>query len=130
MKPYGRTERIAHSIERELAQLIQQEIDDPRFPTLVTISEVVVSANFSHARVYVTVLDDENQIPIMLEILNKAARYLRTCLAKRLKLRTTPQLRFVYDATLARANRLTTLIDNVAPEEDGQDEQDLENLQE
>lgn len=111
VKSYSRSERVAHLLQRELAQLIQQEIDDPGLPPLVTVSEVVMSADLAHAKIYITVLDDETRVGTALSVLNKAAPYLRAHLARNLKLRITPQLRFAYDASLVEGNRLAHLID-------------------
>ncbi|KTD07468.1 30S ribosome-binding factor RbfA [Legionella jamestowniensis] len=117
---FKRTDRIAGLMQRELSQLIQQEIKDPRLPAFVTISSVKVSADLGHAKVYFTVLN--NEIELTTSILNAAASYLRTALAKSVKLRTVPQLHFVYDESIEYGKRLSRLIDEVNPDND--DEQD------
>lgn len=114
-KEYSRTKRIGEQIQRELAVLVQQEIDDPRIG-MVTVSAVDVSPDLSHAKIYVTVLGEEKQASTV-KALNKAAGYLRTTLARRLSLRAVPQLRFVYDGSISHGNRLAALID-AAVEED------------
>jgi ribosome-binding factor A len=79
---------------------------------------VEVTHEFERARIYFTVLGktlaDKEQIDITTEVLNKAAGYLRSALAKRLKLRTTPQLLFVYDSSMEKGNRLSDLIKQAA----------------
>lgn len=115
-KEFSRTRRVADQIQRHLAELIQMELEDPRLG-MVTVTAVEVSHEFEHARIYFTVLgkklDDQSQIEETTEVLNHAAGYLRRELARRLKLRTTPDLVFVYDTSLEQGNRLTDLIESV-----------------
>lgn len=115
-KEFSRTRRVADQIQRHMADLIQKELGDPRVG-MVTVTAVEVSHEFEHARVYFTVLgkqlDDQSQVEETTEILNHAAGFLRRELARRLKLRTTPDLVFVYDTSLENGNRLTNLIESV-----------------
>ncbi|MCB1670055.1 MAG: 30S ribosome-binding factor RbfA [Gammaproteobacteria bacterium] len=122
-----RLQRVADLIQRELAVLIQLEINDPRVG-MVSVTGVDVSRDLGHANVYVSVLNspggeakgavaesggdlDKLEIEENIKALNKAAGYLRSLLARRLKLRTTPKLKFHYDGTLRQGNRLSSLID-------------------
>lgn len=108
---FKRTDRIAEMIQRKLSQIIQQEIKDPRMPTFVTICAVKVTADLSHAKVYFTALNSD--IKQTEQILNAAASYLRSALARSISLRTVPQLHFVYDESLEYGRRLSKLIDDV-----------------
>jgi ribosome-binding factor A len=110
---FKRTDRIAELIQRKLSQIIQQEIKDPRMPAFVTISAVKVSADLKHAKVYFTALN--NDIEQIGKILNTAASYLRTALARTIMLRTVPQLHFIYDESQEYGRRLSKLIDDVNP---------------
>ncbi|QRN02683.1 30S ribosome-binding factor RbfA [Legionella sp. MW5194] len=112
---FKRTDRVAEMLQRKLSQIIQQEIKDPRLPSFVTISGVKVSGDLSHAKVYFTVLGDENKQAAV--ILNTAASYLRTALARTIKLRTVPQLHFVYDESIEYGRRLSKLIDEANPDD-------------
>ena len=108
MSDFKRTDRISESILRKLAQLIQQEISDPRLG-LLTLSAAKVSKDLSHAKIYFTVLNSEPETAAT--ILNTAASYLRTLLAKSITFRTVPQLHFVYDESIEYGKRLSRLID-------------------
>lgn len=108
---FKRTDRIAEMMQRKLAQIIQQEIKDPRLPSLITISAVTVTRDLGHAKVYFTVFSDNPAETTA--ILNTAASYLRTTLAKTVKLRTVPQLHFIYDESIEYGKRLSRLIDEV-----------------
>jgi ribosome-binding factor A len=112
-KQFKRTDRVAEFLQRELSQLIQLEIKDPRLPQFVTISSVNVSADLNYAKVYFTLLaGDKHQTTI---ILNNAASYLRSLLAKVMKMYTVPQLSFVYDESLEYGRHLSKLIDEANP---------------
>lgn len=111
-KEYSRTQRVADQIQRELAQLIQQEMKDPRLG-MVTVSAVDVTRDLAFADVFVSFLgiDDQEQIDESLEVLQYASGFLRSHLARAIKLRFTPQLRFRYDASMRRGAFLSDLIE-------------------
>ncbi len=111
MSEFSRVDRIAELIQRKLAELIQKEVKDPRLQGFVTVAAVKVSKDLSHAKVYFTIFNgDPSKAQV---VLNNAASYLRTVLAKSLTLRVVPQLHFVHDVSLEYGNRLSRLIDEV-----------------
>lgn len=120
MNSFKRTDRIAEMIQRLLAQIIQQEIKDPRLPKLITISAVKVTKDLGHAKVYFTVFNDDPTHAAA--ILNTAASYLRTALAKVMTMRTVPQLHFIYDDSIDYGQRLSRLIDKVNEAEKDNDD--------
>lgn len=126
----ARAQRVADQIQREIASLIQLEVNDPRVG-MVSVTGVDVSNDLAHARIYVTVMNsltgnseqdketladpgslDKLEIEENLKALTKAAGYLRTLLAKRLRLRAVPKLQFYYDGSVERGQRLSSLIDD------------------
>ena len=111
-RDYPRSRRIAEQIQRELADVIRLELKDPRLTGLITVTDVEVSADQSRAKVFFTLLgDDVERIEETRTGLTRAAGFLRTQLAQRLKLRTVPQLEFKYDASIERGVKLSRLID-------------------
>jgi ribosome-binding factor A len=106
----GRPQRIGDLIQRELSDLLAREVRDPRIG-MVTITSVDVSPDMSHAKVFFTVLDAE-KLPDIQEGLGRAAGFLRSQLARRVKLYSIPELRFQYDESIERADRLSRLIDS------------------
>ena len=108
-KDYSRTRRVAEQVQREMAQLVQQEIKDPRLG-LVTISAVKLSKDMSHANIFFTVLDDNHPIEETLKVLEGAAGFLRHELAKRMQLRIVPHIHFKYDESISYGNELSALI--------------------
>lgn len=108
---FKRTDRIAEMIQRKLAVIVPQEVKDPRLKGFITISAVKVAADLGHAKIYFTTLGDDKKLATT--ILNAAASYLRSALARSITLRTVPQLHFVYDESIEYGERLSRLIDNV-----------------
>ena len=113
-KEFSRTSRLGEQLQRELAHMIQFNLKDPRLG-LVTLNDVKVSKDLSYADVYFTVIGAKGESDADIrtqtsKILNDAAGFLRTELAKFLRTRTTPMLRFHYDETLERAMHLDSLI--------------------
>ncbi|KXO85070.1 30S ribosome-binding factor RbfA [Stutzerimonas stutzeri] len=118
-KEFSRTQRIGDQMQRELALLIQREIKDPRLG-LITITAVDVSRDLSHAKIFITIMgqdDDQEAIKGNLRILNDAAGFLRMQLGKSMKLRTVPQLHFNYDASIRRVVELSSLIERAVAED-------------
>ncbi|MFQ5470182.1 MAG: 30S ribosome-binding factor RbfA [Gammaproteobacteria bacterium] len=112
-REFSRARRVAEQIQRELAIIVQQEVKDPRIG-MVTISGVDLTPDLAHARVFVTVLKENEDTAESVKILNNAAGYIRHELSRNMKLRTTPDLRFIYDETSVRGARLTSLINSVS----------------
>ncbi|WP_455232387.1 30S ribosome-binding factor RbfA [Geopseudomonas aromaticivorans] len=118
-KEYSRTQRIGDQMQRELAQLIQREIKDPRLG-LVTLTGIEVSRDLAHAKVFFTVMgqdDDEQKIAESQAVLKDAAGYLRMLLGRAIKLRTIPQLHFLYDESVRRGALLSVLIERAVAED-------------
>jgi len=108
MANFARTERVAQQMQREIAELIRLEINDPRV-RLVTITGVEVAGDYSHAKVFFTRLDGKHAEAQ--QGLESASGFLRKQLAHSIKLRIMPQLHFVYDASVERGSHLSQLID-------------------
>lgn len=110
-KEFSRTDRFSQQLQREVAQILQREIKDPRV-VMPTVSEVEVSRDLAYAKVFVTFLnDDVDSVKAALKVLNEATGYIRTILGKRLKARVTPNLRFEYDGSLTEGIRMSRLVD-------------------
>lgn len=110
-RDFSRTDRLNQLVHRELAFIIQNEMKDPRIG-MVTISAVEITKDLSYAKVYVTILGDETLIKTSLNLLNKAAGFIRTQLAKSIQLRKFPELRFVYDQSVVNGAYLSDLIEH------------------
>ncbi len=121
MREFSRTQRMGDQIQRELAQIIQQQVSDPRVG-MVTVSAVKLSKDLAHAKVFITVLDDRQDAAKSVEILNHAAGFLRHELARRTLMRVIPQLQFVYDPTVEHGANLSALINAAVKSDHDHDE--------
>ena len=116
-REFTRSDRVGDAIQRYLANMIQQEIRDPRVG-MVNINEVKVTRDMAYAKVYVTLVGaDEDASRTSVSVLNKASGFLRTMLAKELSMRTVPKLQFYYDHTSVRGQELSSLIDRAVAED-------------
>jgi ribosome-binding factor A len=109
-RDFPRSRRIADQIQRELSDIIRLELKDPRVG-MITLIDVEVTPDQSHARVYFTSLGDPSTIEESTRGLQHAAGFLRSELAHRMKLRVVPQLQFKFDESVERGMRLSSLID-------------------
>lgn len=107
-KDFSRSHRIAEQMRRELADLLQFEVKDPRIG-MVTITEVAVTGDMAHAKIFYSARKADEAMQKGLE---KSSGFLRTQLAKRMLLRTVPQLHFVYDASIDYGMKMGKLIDD------------------
>jgi len=119
--PGGRSRRIAALLKRELAPLIQRELNDPR-TAKATLTGVDVAPDLSHAKVYVTHLAGREHAHEIVAALNKAEGFVRRRLAGRIKLRVVPELRFSYDESVERGMAISALIDRARAQDRDTDE--------
>jgi ribosome-binding factor A len=124
-KEYSRTQRVGDFLKQELASLIQFEVRDPRVG-MVSITDVEVSRDMSHAKVYMTVMgkESEEDAKESIDALNKAAGFLRSKIARSNNARTTPRLRFYFDSSVGRGQYLSNLIEKAVSTDQYNAEQD------
>ena len=117
-----RANRVADFIRSELADIVQNQMRDPRV-SLLSITDARVSRDLGVADIYVSSLAarDERERAELVAVLNGAAGFLRSAVAGRHAMRTTPRLRFHYDQLIEGGPRLEALIDR-AVEADGRDD--------
>ena len=126
-REFNRTDRVAEQLQRELAQIIQMEIKDPRVG-MVTVSAVEISRDLYYATAFVTFLgieENEKSIKTALGVLNKAAGFIRSLIGKRMKLRVIPEIKFEFDKSISRGSELSALI-NKAREKDAEVDSEIE----
>ncbi|MFO1389780.1 30S ribosome-binding factor RbfA [Cellvibrio sp.] len=116
-REFTRSDRVSDAIQRILAQVIAQEVRDPRIG-MVNINAVTVTRDMAYAKVYVTFVGkNEEESLTAASVLNKASGFLRTFIAKELIMRTVPKLQFIYDKTAIRGQELSFLIDRAIKED-------------
>jgi ribosome-binding factor A len=114
-----RNVRIADQIRRELARLLREEVRDPRVG-FVTLTDVDLSPDLKHARVYITTLAEDRESTM--EALRRATPFLRRALARQRNLRFTPQLRFMIDESVTTGFRVEELLQEIGGEPEPEDD--------
>ena len=107
-REFSRSQRMAEQIRRDLAEIVRDELKDPRMGFL-SFTAVKLSRDLSYAVIYCTVMEEDKQAET-LATLNRAAGFLRSCLASRIRARTVPALKFVNDDSVARGSAMDDLI--------------------
>ncbi len=117
--------RINQEVQKELSNLILLEVKDPRIAPMTSVSDVEVAPDLKSAKVYISVLGDEEVKKETLKGLKSAAPFLRSCLAKSMNMRNTPELRFVLDESFEYGMHMNELISSLhISEEDDRDEEE------
>lgn len=122
-KDYPRSQRVAEQLQRALGTLITCELKDPRVH-LATVTEVEVSRDLSHAKVYIGVLEMAADPVEVIRGLRHSARFLRARLGRSLHMRYVPELRFIEDTTERDAQRISSLIDQAVAQDQQHDHAD------
>ena len=111
--PSRRVLRVNELLRDELADLLRRESDDPLFQEIISIVEVDTSPDLQKAKVYFSVLGDDALAARIQQRLNRAARFFRRLLSRRVELRTTPELEFLLDPSIARGARVIALLHEI-----------------
>ena len=104
-------ERLNHAFQEEISMILMTEIKDEDIK-FVTITGVETTNDLSYAKVYFTVLDNEKK-ETTLEALNGAASFIRGELSKRVEIRHTPELKFIFDESIEYGNKIESLIESI-----------------
>ena len=112
---YLRNERVRKTLMKEIADIIQKDVRDSRISGLISITDIELSHDNSFAKVYFSVFStDENAKQKTIEALEDHVSQIRYEVGKRIRLRLTPELRFIPDDSLERGTRVMDLIDKVS----------------
>jgi len=113
-----RIERVNNLIRREVSELIQRQVKDPRLDAFIAVTEVATSPDLKYAKVFVSCIGGKQEEPKTLGVLNAAAGFLRSELAKKLRLRRIPELSFYWDDSIEHGDHILRLIDQVSSEQE------------
>lgn len=118
-REFSRSERMAELLRRELAEIVRDEIKDPRLG-FVSFTEVRMSRDLSHAVIYCSVLNAEDQTE-SIEVLNRAVGFIRKEVARRIKARIVPTLKFAIDDSVLRGAAMDSLITKAIQKDEQRD---------
>ncbi len=110
-REFSRSRRLAEQIKRNLSEIVRRELKDPRLQFL-TITSVDISGDFSHAKVYYSLLQPDADPGPAQAALDRAAGFVRAQLGKSMRVRQIPELHFLHDASISEGARISTLIDD------------------
>ena len=113
-----RSERAGKLIQREICALLEREVNDPRLSKFVSVTEVSLSPDLRHAKVYVSTLSSETNREDLLAGFSKASGFLRKELAAHLRLKQMPEISFHYDDSIERGARLLELMSELGTDQD------------
>ena len=109
-----RIERVNNLIRREISELLQRQVKDPRLGNFITVTGVSVSTDLKYAKIFVSCISSEEEKQEMLHALVAASGFFRNELARHLRLRRIPELSFQWDDSIERGAHLLDLIDQVS----------------
>ncbi len=113
----NRLERISEEIRREISEIIQNELKDPRLPALISITSVKVTKDLKFAKVYVSMLADAEKKKDALTGLKSAAGFIRREIGHRIQLRNTPEIHFELDDSIEKGAYITNLINKTVQQD-------------
>lgn len=105
-----RPEKVAHLMRREVADILERRLRDPRVTARVSVTDVEITHDLSFAKIFVMVSGEAQERDMTMEGLQRAAGFVRHELGDRLGLREVPEIRFVYDDSLDRGARVDDLL--------------------
>jgi ribosome-binding factor A len=111
-----RAERVSNLIRQEISELLQEQVNDPRLRSLISVTQVSTSADLRNAKIYISCLDDNAKKEEILKGFKAASGFFRRELAHRLTLRYVPELNFYFDNSLEFGANMLTLINRISSE--------------
>jgi len=111
-----RNKKIETDLIREISFILNSKVKDPRVG-FVTLTYIKLSADYHYMDVYFTVLNKEENYKASLEGLNKCKGFIKKNLLKRIKLRVTPEIKFIYDETIEKGNRINEILEKIKSKE-------------
>ena len=112
-KSFHRTDRISAQLRRDIGELVHEAVREHGLPS-VSVSDVEVTRDLAHAKIFVTALDASTEKEVI-KALKELAKEMRYQLGKRMKIRSLPELHFVYDSSLDTGERIEKLLKDTPP---------------
>ncbi|MBO7564884.1 MAG: 30S ribosome-binding factor RbfA [Clostridiales bacterium] len=113
----NRAARVGDEIQKVISQLLLTEVKDPRIPMMTSVLEVRMSSDLTHANVYLSVYGTQQEKRECMEAVNRASGFIRSQVARRIKLRVAPELHFKLDESIEKSMDLMDLIDRTIKED-------------
>lgn len=122
---YQRIDRISEQVRRELDRIIRERVSDPRVQGTFSVTRAEVTRDLRYARVYVSILEEENREPMM-KALKKAAGFIRHELGQSMIIRYAPEILFELDNNIEYGIHIASVLKQVQPQVEGDETEDDE----
>ncbi len=109
-----RGEKIKKALVREISEIVQKRIKDPRIEGIISVTDVELSPDYRHAKVYISIFGSDEQKEMIMEAIEESSSFIRKEVGRRIRLRHVPELRFTLDESLERGKKITDLIDKIS----------------
>ncbi|MFH0702439.1 MAG: 30S ribosome-binding factor RbfA [bacterium] len=109
-----RNDRIRKALIKEISDIIQHHIRDPRISGIVSVTDIELSSDYRYAKIYISIYGSEEEKEQTMEIIESSTPYIRREIGKRIRLRHTPELEFRRDDSIEKGSRITDLIDKIS----------------
>lgn len=110
----SRGERIRKALIKELSDIIQHKIKDPRIQGIISVTDVDLSHDYKYAKVYISIFGSEESKKEVMEAIEESCSFIRGEIGKRIRLRFTPDLRFYLDESAEKAQKINELLDKIS----------------
>jgi ribosome-binding factor A len=111
-----RIERVNTLLRKEISDLVQHHLRDPRLGEFIAVTGVETSPDLQYAKVFVSSIGGQEEEARVLEVLNSAAGFLRSELARKVRMRRVPELHFLWDSSIEHGDKILRLLDQVNAE--------------
>ncbi len=112
-----RKDKVKSELKKEISSIINNEVKDPRLG-FITLVDTELSDDLKYLKVFYSVLGAKNDEDLAQEILEKAEGFIKKLIARRLKLRFVPEIKFIVDRTIAKAQHIEDILENIKHKED------------
>ena len=113
-----RAQRVGEEIKKEVSEILHLQLNDPGLTKMTSVTGVEVTRDLSYATIYVTFFDERGVPTERVEALEKATGFIRSSLSKKLKTYKTPELRFVYDESLNKGQKVDEILRSLKDKEE------------
>lgn len=110
----SRTDKVRKAIIREVSDILQREIKDPRISGIVSVTDVDLSADCKYAKIFVSVFGSQEDQNNTMKALESSTGFIRSELSKRIQMRFSPEIKFKIDDSLERGARVTTILEKIS----------------
>ena len=110
----SRGERIRKALIKELSDVIQHKVKDPRIKGIISVTDVELSPDYKYAKVYISIFGADESKQDIMEAINDSTSFIRGEIGRRIRMRFTPELKFELDESLEKGRRITDLIDKIS----------------